>query len=370
MSKKIFIVTVILTLLALVFTACSAGAPDTYLRDITGHENHYVQFFPSKTASCSEEGSLGYYYCHHCNQYLSHLAPFEKITKSQAVIEKIPHDFQDNICKRCGFDCTLGLSFLPTADESGYVVSGDKNLLSSSLVIPQSYQGKPVVEIAEKGFANCTSLEDILVPDSVKKIGKSAFEGCKPKSITLPFVGESEEENRFLGYIFGAEFLHSADTKIPTSLRIINLGDKCKVIPRASFRGCANLLSLNLNKVEKIEIGAFSGCVSLEEIVVSSIENWFAINHASPIPSPFSLFVEGEQIKNIKVEDGAEVKAFAFANCISVENLVLSKNIQIFDASALENSGIISITFEGSQSEFATKTDLSKIEIPLFFGEE
>lgn len=370
MTRKVLFAIVILTTLSLLFTACSAEAPDRYYEVIKGHEGHHVEYFPRKTATCEEEGSVGYYFCRQCNEYLSANPPFKTLTKSQAVLDKIPHDFEENLCKRCNFDCTLGLSFILLEDESGYKVQGNRNLLSTQLVIPQSYQGKPVVEIVPFGFANCTSLEDIIVPDSVKKIGKSAFEDCTPQSITIPFVGESEVTNNFLGYIFGAEFLHSADTKIPTSLRIINLGNNCKIIPRTAFRGCGNLLSLNLNRVEKIEIGAFSGCINLQEIVVASAEIWLNIDHASPIPSPFHLFIEKERIKSLRVEDGQEVKAFAFANCISIESLVLSKNISGFEASAVKNSGITSITFEGSEREFATITDLSTLEIPLRFDEE
>lgn len=36
-----------------------------------------------------------------------------------------------------------------------------------------------ITEIADEMFKNFTSLESVVLPKSVKKIGKSAFEGCK-----------------------------------------------------------------------------------------------------------------------------------------------------------------------------------------------
>ena len=55
---------------------------------------------------------------------------------------------------------------------------GYEIVATGSVVIPSSYNGCPVTEIALSAFQNCSKVKSITVPDSVEKIGKKAFAGC------------------------------------------------------------------------------------------------------------------------------------------------------------------------------------------------
>lgn len=46
------------------------------------------------------------------------------------------------------------------------------------LTIPESIDGYEVSSIAERGFENCISITEVIIPSSVKTIGDFAFAGC------------------------------------------------------------------------------------------------------------------------------------------------------------------------------------------------
>lgn len=72
-------------------------------------------------------------------------------------------------------------------DENAYAVSGCNKSASGELVIPSTYNGKPVMEIGENAFEDCTSLKSITIPNSVTEIGSAAFRNCTGlTSVTIP----------------------------------------------------------------------------------------------------------------------------------------------------------------------------------------
>ena len=71
-------------------------------------------------------------------------------------------------------DITLNGIYLSSGEE-GYVVIGYEDGISS-LVIPESIDGVPVVAIGERAFRDCSSLKgDVVLPKSIVAIEKEAF---------------------------------------------------------------------------------------------------------------------------------------------------------------------------------------------------
>jgi hypothetical protein len=64
----------------------------------------------------------------------------------------------------------------------------DKNA-SGTLVIPSSYNGKPVTAIGNNAVRGCTSLTSVTIPDSVTSIGNHAFQSCS--SLTSVTIGNT-----------------------------------------------------------------------------------------------------------------------------------------------------------------------------------
>ena len=99
----------------------------------------------------------------------------------------------------------IELEYKLLPDESGYSVVGVKNTdyLIEELVIPETYNGKPVKEIAEYAFClnNFDYLHQIIysvsIPNTVVRIGYSAFNGAYLSSLIIPDSVEIIEEYAF-----------------------------------------------------------------------------------------------------------------------------------------------------------------------------
>ena len=80
-----------------------------------------------------------------------------------------------------------GLSFTLLEDGTYSVSQGTALQNTTDIVIPATYNGKAVTQIADKAFAECRTLTSIVIPDSVTTIGEDAFLFCSSLTeITLP----------------------------------------------------------------------------------------------------------------------------------------------------------------------------------------
>ena len=71
------------------------------------------------------------------------------------------------------------LTFTLSEDGTYYIVSKvSAQVTKGVVVIPETYNGKPVTHIAERGFSGCEFLEYILIPRSITTFGDYAFDEC------------------------------------------------------------------------------------------------------------------------------------------------------------------------------------------------
>ena len=113
-------------------------------------------------------------------------------------------------------------------------------------------------KLPEYAFVNCTSLEELILPDNLEQIEQGAFANCislktvkMPKNHTLKFIEDSAFAN--------------------TGLVSVVIPDGVEVIGECAFADCEYLESVVIPpSVKKIERGAFSRCRKLKS--VSGIE--------------------------------------------------------------------------------------------------
>ena len=80
-----------------------------------------------------------------------------------------------------------GLAYRLNSDGTGYAVVGIGTCTDTNIVIPATYEGKPVTRIGEAAFRGCYGLLCVTIPDSVISIEEYAFEQCvNLTSVTIP----------------------------------------------------------------------------------------------------------------------------------------------------------------------------------------
>ena len=137
--------------------------------------------------------------------------------------------------------------------------------------------------VGESAFSNCTSLESIDLPASVRSIGSYAFEGCRGlKSITLPdSVKQFGKERMFKGcYLLQSVELPKGVTEIGRetfqdcwSLASVSLPEGVKTIKEDAFSKCGKLKTINSpSTLSAIEESAFYLCTGLDSIDLSMVK--------------------------------------------------------------------------------------------------
>ena len=194
---------------------------------------------------------------------------------------------------------TEGLAYMPTEDGRGYIVTGIGTATDTDVLIPSEHEGKPVLQIANSAFENCTSLKSVEVPTSVEAFGWCCFAGCASlESLTIPFAGASREFGNFT-YLFGftpfegavkvgesllttyypatlttvtitdSETINERTFEDCVTLKKIVLSEGVKGIDHYAFQGCTSLTSIELpNSMTTIGVGAFMECTSLTAVVL------------------------------------------------------------------------------------------------------
>ena len=132
-----------------------------------------------------------------------------------------------------------------TQDGINCGISGTRKGSATKMEIPSEHDGKVVTSIGKYAFDSCGSLEEIYIPESVRKIGAGAFYCCRSlSSITVPEGVEAIGE-----WTFGGCF----------SLRSVYLPSSVNELGANSFRYCKNLNEINYGGTVEQWIGLEKG---------------------------------------------------------------------------------------------------------------
>lgn len=158
---------------------------------------------------------------------------------------------------------TKSLVYELNNDGTGYCVSSiPQDDCPTELVIASTHNKLPVVGIGKWAFKDNTVIESVKIPGSISFIESSAFEGCvNLKNVTIA-------KNSNLKTIYGYSFTGANGAFANcTSLENINLPEGLTDIKNGAFSGCTSLKNIVIpESVTSIGDGAFIGCTNLESI--------------------------------------------------------------------------------------------------------
>ncbi len=290
-----------------------------------------------------------------------------------------------------------GLEYTLSEDEAYYIVSGIGSCTDAKVVIPDSYEGKPVKKIGDKAFFACQTMTDILIPDGVTSIGEEAFTVCeKLKSITIPKSVTSIAGSTFYGCVdlekisvdtanpvYHSDWNGIVETESKTLIAgsnstYISVDGSVTAIAANAFSGCYELTSVLVpDGVTSIGDGAFSDCYELMSVTVPASVTSIGIDVfmwcaklTSLTVAPENPVYSGDGNCLIEKESKTLITGFkssvipadgsvtsigdgAFKNCSSLSEITIPNSItSIGNAAFAGCTSMRKITFNGTVSEW------------------
>ena len=253
------------------------------------------------------------------------------------------------------------LKYTLSSDKTYYTVSNNGTGCRSEIVIPSTYNGKPVKVLAKSAFYNCSNLTKITIPASVTSIGNYAFEGCN-KLETIKYTGDIAS---WCG-INGCNYLYLSKVYIDNQklqeMTTIIIPDSVTSIGSYAFSGCSKLTSIAIpDSVTSIGYSAFSGCSSLTSITIPD----------SVTSIGYSAFYGCSSLTSITIPNSVtSIGSEAFYDCSSLTSITIPDSVTSIGNSAFYGcSNLTSITIPNSVTSIGSEafkycSSLTSIIIP------
>ena len=205
-----------------------------------------------------------------------------------------------------------------------------------------------IEKIGVGAFMNCTALESITIPTSIKTINDISFAGCSSLKIfnildgkePIAFINGNYTFENFQGTPIKELYIGRDFTGDPfdenTALETITLGDEVTELPLYSFRNCPSLKNIKWGEsLENISSYSFENCISLEAIVLpysikrlgakvfSGCSNLKTVLLNEGLQFVYSGCFSGTSISSINLPSTVEiVDEYAFADCPNLTDVI------------------------------------------------
>ncbi len=194
-----------------------------------------------------------------------------------------------------------------------------------------------VMTINEYAFYGCCSLSSIVLPDTVYSVGLHTFSECTG----LKYIKFSDRLTEFNGSV------------ACSTIEEICLPDSLKKLGITVFRGWRSLIACNIpTNVNEIGMGAFMECYNLAKLTVSPHNPTFHSKNNCIIHTRKKALIAACHTSIIPSDGTVEIIApLSFSACLSLEHLDIPNGIQIIERHAfLQCDNMSHITIPDSVS--------------------
>ncbi len=268
-------------------------------------------------------------------------------------------------------NCSQGLEFQLSSDETGYILTGIGDCKDTKLVIPPEHNGKPVISIDTFPYweNEFKFIQELFIPDSVESIGPSAFTDCI--NLTNVVIGDGVEYIGSCAFAGCTSLTNITVSKKNTAYKSVdgNLYSKDgKTLIQYSVGKTAGSFTIPESVVDIGEM-AFLGCNSLTNVeFCDGLQNiyhyaFFECNSLTNIAIPNSVigiwprsFSNCSNLTSVVIGDGAEILyESTFTWCNSLTSIVIPKSIKtiFIDIQIPWSNNITSLYYKGSASDWA-----------------
>ena len=164
-----------------------------------------------------------------------------------------------------------------------------------------------------------SKIKEIILPNSITKIGDRAFQGCA--TLTKINLGSGVEE---IGNSVFYNAAKLASIEIPANVRTLG---------RWVFEGCSTLATITLNEgLTTLLSSAFYGCTGLESITIPESVTTIGKYVFAECPSLTEAIIKSQ------IE---EIPGAMFSNSTNLSNVTLPSTIKIIGGTAFSNTGLV-----------------------------
>lgn len=108
-----------------------------------------------------------------------------------------------------------------------YEVKGIGGCTDTDLVIPPTYEGRPITSIGDRAFENCTNIRSVVIGSQVNNIGSYAFQNCTNlEKVTIP------DGVKTIGAYYGGAFANCS------SLAFVTIPKSVEKLGLNTFKDC------------------------------------------------------------------------------------------------------------------------------------
>ena len=376
MKKRIFGIVIVLCLvLMLVPTTAFAETSDNFEYTVAEGKATITKFNDNTAAAVTIPSEIGDYPVTAIGEYAFYgCTSLASVTIPNSVTSIGISAFYsctslESICLPSGLD--VRTAAIPnTATLVRYEFGTDKVTITkaslgngrTTVTIPSSICGVPVTAIGEEAFQDYTSLESVMIPNSVISIGEKAFSHCTSlASVTIPNGVQTIRNSTFVGC---------------TSLASVTIPNSVTSIEKWAFNGCISLTSVTIpSGVQTIGNDAFVNCTSLKRIEVNESNNSYSSSDDGVLfnkeKTALITYPCGKTDTSYTIPSGVtSIGENAFNHCTSLESVTIPSGVQtignyaFFNCKSLANVTMPSGVQTIGNDAFFSCTSLASVAIP------